>query len=182
MAILKSREERNSFINKVLESMEDIHYASNEDCFNSIDNYTLYLYKEHDSISKLNSLIDEALDLEKELRELTSRYRAIKDRVVEVLNSSSYFKLFKEHYEVRTAIFDSRRIRHYRDFIVQREITKKYGDVFFDRKKHRITILDLINKYIRDYDSIDRFINFIIYEYKEYHLEIFKTIDKKDEQ
>jgi len=170
MPILKSREEKNSFINKLLGTMEDIHYATNSDFFAKVDTYILDLYRDHESISKLNLLIDEALDLEKELREITTRYRAIKDRVITCLNDSGYYKFFKEHYEVRTAIFDSRRIKFYREYIVQQEVMSKFGDIYFDNKKHRILINNFINTHISSYDSIDRFINYTLYEFKEHYL------------
>jgi hypothetical protein len=179
-------EERHSLAYNIIEQLESIYKEVNKKELDEIEEYKRHILKDMPYATKLLSLLDRVVEVERELKELSAKYVQIKDEAIDVLVDVEGIQyVYPEVYAIRYAIFDSEMFRTYINLILKDKIKKVYGDIFFKRDKLKKQVVSTLYKLEKEYTDTPLLVNRVLFELGDLRFNINndnKIKDNKDEQ
>jgi hypothetical protein len=177
-------EERHSLAHNITNQLEELYLEENKEDLQVIEDYKQKLLDTMPHAKKLLALLDRALEVEKELKELSAKYVEIKDEAQEILIDVEGIQyVYPEVYAVRYAIFDSNLFISYINLILKNKVKQLFGDIFFKKDKIKKTVVGTLYRLEKEYTDVNTLINRVLYELRDVKFNIKDNIkDNKDEQ
>ena len=163
--------------------VSELVLKDNIDLFNEVEQYKKYLLSNKEEIKELGSYLDKLKNLEIELRELTEKYKIIKEDVITLLeNIDGKQYAFRDMY-VSKAVFNSYIVNNYINEVLTDKIKERFGSIYLDRPKVFNKIKEAIKKLAKEYPESQKakFLNILEHKIKnDIKDELIKQITTSD--